>query len=68
MEEGTDDARAPSEAEEGVADTRLEDLQVGRALAGEGVLLHPSPQPLIGIEFGRVGRKAVHAQPGVMSG
>lgn len=37
--------RASAEAAQGPADALFEDFQVGRALAGVGVLLHPKRRP-----------------------
>ena len=58
--------RAASEAAQGPTDTLLEDFQVGRALSGEGVLFHPGPQPLVGIEFWGVSGQTVHPQARVV--
>jgi hypothetical protein len=60
--------RAGSQTAQGATDALFEDLEVGRALAGEGVLLHPGPQPLVRIESGHVSRKTVNAQAAVVSG
>ena len=54
------------EAAQGAADALLEDFQVGRALSGEGVLFHPCPQPLVGIEFWGVSGQTVHPQARVV--
>ena len=67
-EEGTDDLRAASEAAQGPAEALFEDLEVGWALAGERMLFHPSPQPLVGIEFGGVGGQPIDAQAGLVLG
>ena len=60
--------RSASEAAQGPADALFEDFEVGRALSREGVLFHPSPQPLVGIQFGGVGWQTIHPQAGVVFG
>jgi hypothetical protein len=50
------------------ADALFEHFQIERALAGERVLIHPSPQPLIGVEHGSVSRETIDAPAEVVSG
>ena len=40
----------------------------GRALSRERVLFHPSPQALVGIQFGGIGGQTIHPQAGVVFG
>jgi hypothetical protein len=68
VEEGANDLRSASEAAQGRADALFKDGEVGRALPGEGVLFHPSPQPLVRVEFGGVGGQPIDTQPGVVFG
>ena len=63
-EEGADDMRPASEAAQGETDALFEDFEVGRALAREGVLFHPSPQALVGIQFRGIGGQTIHPQAG----
>ena len=58
--------RSASKAAQGETDAPFEDFQVGRALAREGVLFHPSPEPLVGIQFRGIGRQAIDPQAGVV--
>ena len=58
-EEGADDLRATTETAQGAADALFKDLQVRGALPGQRVLLHPSPEPLVGIQFGGIGGEGV---------
>ena len=63
MEEGADQVGAGAEAAHRLSEAGLEGAQVGWAEAGEGVLLEPSPEPLVGIEFRSVGGQPVEGQP-----
>jgi len=56
--------RPASEAAQGETDALFEDFEVGRALAREGVLFHPSPQALVGIQFRGIGGQTIHPQAG----
>src|SRR5882672_9626630 len=62
LKEGANDVRAASQTADGPADAGLQHRQVRRAQPTQGVLFQPSPQPFVGVEFGGVGRQAIHAQ------
>ena len=60
--------RSAAESAQGQANAVFENFQVGRALAGEGVLLHPCPESLVGVEFGSIGGEAIDAQARIVLG
>lgn len=62
MEEGADHLRASSQTAQSQADAVFQPLQIGRALPGQGVVFHPSPQPFVGIQFRGIGGQAVDTQ------
>ena len=62
MKEGADDLWSSAQAAQGEADAVLQNVEVGRAEAGQGMLLHPGPQPFVRVEFGGVGGQAIDAE------
>ncbi len=62
MEEGADEVGVTAQAAHRLAEAGLGDGQVGWTEAGEGVLLQPSLEPFVGIEFGDIGRQTVIAE------
>jgi len=65
-EEEAREVTAATEAAQSQPDAVLEDLQVRRALSGQGMLFHPSPQALVGIQLWGIGRQTIHPSAGVV--
>jgi hypothetical protein len=68
VEEGANDVGMAAQSTDREADTSLQDVEVRRAQAAQGVLFQPRPEPFIGVQFRGVGREAKHAQAGTVSG